>query len=330
MESYPEFLAKVKSTLEHSGLEPDYTKLGPDRNPYSVRIVEFLASLPEGDLLIMGIGSHHSSDIAHPSYQASREITLEFLQKTQGGERVVIVEGGLRDVDPLMADEDIFSHPEREEIGYVQALAMREEVEVISAEPDDAIFADLAQKYGASAVLDYLAWRMQPQLARNPNPDKPSLEAFMTYALETFRMRLQDFPEFTQADFSYEALCQRFAEYFPGLTFEAVASEGTEFIINQTDHRRIVAAELPLTPVQEVALEHNKNRDRHLLATIIAQIFLSRHVLFVCGESHARIIEEQLEVLMQMNAAPGQAHTRNTGRLAVAAAEADLDSETSK
>lgn len=234
---------------------------------------------------VVGFGGVHSHDPQGKLFASAGDAFDKFI-KIIDGEReraICILEGGIRGVDLTWSDKRIFAL--HGEIGMMEALARRAGIRVTGAEPLLGLNF-LAKEYGAGPVLDYMKYRLYPQLHLIDRRLRPNPSA---YVASVFRSRpyLSSFRYLAGID-----------EYIQELEADALSPAAPlpdrEECLRQTTYEYIVdVPEDQRTITQEIAYRHNWQRDRRLYSdTLLYSGHFGLHVLYSSGDVHIRALHE--------------------------------------
>ncbi len=141
------------------------------------------------------LGVHHSNDPHRPDLDFLRARWQQFLAETEGKDRVLLVEGGVRHG---MADETS-ALTSGSETGLFSFLGEREGVEIISPEPDRSQeILELSGKHGRDETVYYYFIRMAAQWQRTKSDE--GFTDYLTRCLEW----IKELSGWTDYDFSME------------------------------------------------------------------------------------------------------------------------------
>jgi len=127
-------------------------------------------------------GSNHTFDPNHPQFKQIKEFFDEFIKLTNKDNRVAAVEGGIRPVESS-PEESIEAQGEA---GYICYLASKENVRIISPEPERSHEMEgLLDKFTKDEIQYYYFARVVHQWNRR-NP-KPNFEEYLSRFIENDR-----------------------------------------------------------------------------------------------------------------------------------------------
>lgn len=148
------------------------------------RTPNYSFEITRGDQRLHYFGTNHSRDISNPQYEALRTYWADFLEKTNGKNAVVFVEGGVRRIHP---DEETAVR-EDSDPGFVTLLAHKANIACYSPEPPSGdIEKYVLENFPEDELNYYYFARMVNQWNHIPDP-RPAFEHYMrTFSLEEMK-----------------------------------------------------------------------------------------------------------------------------------------------
>jgi hypothetical protein len=236
--------------------------------------------------IVAGFGGVHTFDPKSKLFSRTDAAFGDFAQliKEEWSRAVCIIEGEVRGVNPTLADEQIFAL--HGELGKAEALARRVGMEVVGAEPMLGL-NHLARKYGVFPVLDYLSLRLLPQYHLLAPEQRPAPN---TYIISVFRNRpyLSSLRYLQGIDsYIFRLADGNLPHDRPWPDREECLRETTyEYIVKIPEDKRTIT--------QQIAFEHNLQRDRRLYSDILRYSGEGKHVWVNYGDVHLRALDAAL------------------------------------
>lgn len=221
-------------------------------------------------------GSNHSYDVTDSQFNSLRRFWEEFISIDKDGKKIVLVEGGVRE----LATSENEAIEKNSEAGFTIYLARKAGIEVVSPEPamkDEAKF--LLDRFGKEEVEYYYFARMVRQWCFLST--RPSFEAYLEASLQNDRENL-DWNDF---DFSIKNLKSIHKKLFGGN-------------FDERDVNFFNSVTTPMyrsTVINEVAQESSKFRDISIIDEILKNVSEGKNVFAVFGFTHAVMQEQALK-----------------------------------
>lgn len=225
------------------------------------------------------IGARHSFDPDNPVFNTIRECWKDFLNKTQGRERLVLVEGGKRPV----SENEPLAIREGGEAGFVTFLAAREHIDADSPEPSNLYeVGKLLNKFSKEEIIYYFFIRQVAQW--NRMEQKPTLERYITKTLERYRAHLR----WDGFNFSMENMKKIHRKLF-----------GTKFDRNRRDFiDNLTNPTITDTVTNRVSCESGILRDTYIVDQIKTYWEQGKSLFIVYGKTHAIVQEPAIKAAL--------------------------------
>jgi hypothetical protein len=132
-------------------------------------------------------GEVHTNDINHPQWTKWRKFWTEFLEKTKGKNRIVLVEGNSTDVFPTEEE----SVTKMGGMGMATFHAAQNNIEISSPEPErDTQLIELEKEYPRELINYFYIARQIAQWGRMIEP-RPDLESYLAKYMEFYGTSLE-------------------------------------------------------------------------------------------------------------------------------------------
>ena len=136
-------------------------------------------TIEKGNQVLYYFGAHHTNDPKHKQYEMIREFWEKFLDKTQGKNSIVFVEGGERQV----YSSELEAIANGGEPNFITYLASKENIPTFSPEPPERMrFEELNKKFTKEEIAYYGFARMSLQWNRYLDK-KPDFKEYLTNSL---------------------------------------------------------------------------------------------------------------------------------------------------
>src|SRR5579864_9560582 len=114
-------------------------------------------SITKDNQFLFYFGANHSHNPEDKQYQMIQTFWMDFLEKTQGKDCLVLVEGGKREV--RNSEEEAIHRGS--EASFITLLASKENIDTFSPEPPEKLkFEELAKHFGKKEIVFYHFARM--------------------------------------------------------------------------------------------------------------------------------------------------------------------------
>lgn len=223
-------------------------------------------------------GANHSHDPKNEQFPLLRECWKDFLEKTDGENAVVFVEGGLR---KLLEGEETAIKQDSES-GFITFLANNAHVPVHCPEPNRTTErSELLKKFSKEEVQYYYFARVAHAWHRRDL--KPDFEEYIGHYLKKDKADSgwQDF------DFSFEHMKLIHKKLF-----------GDDFENNEQFSFRNINPTVENSVINKVARACSTHRNVHIVSEIIKFWKEGKNIFVVFGGSHAIVQEPALRRLL--------------------------------
>ncbi len=246
----------------------------------SMHTKPYTYSIDKGQQVLYYFGASHSNDPADPQFIQLKDFWSEFLNKTEGKQRIALNEGGLR--KPLDDEKEAIINDS--EAGLITSLATKNNILIESPEPTRLIdIGVLAEKYTKDQIQYYYFARMVYQWNRmNIN------QSFEEY-IDEFLKADKELNGWKDFDFSLENMKQIHKNLFGGEFDE----RDSEFFYN------IIKPTYRTTVINCFSQDQGVNRDSFIVKEIVKFWEKGNNIFIVFGEAHAFIQGPALEALLK-------------------------------
>lgn len=223
-------------------------------------------------------GANHSHDPKNEQFPVLREFWKDFLEKTDGKNGVVFVEGGLR---KLLEDEEMAIKWDSES-GFITFLANSAHVSVYCPEPNRTEEREeLLKKFSKEEVQYYYFARVAHAWHRRD--PKPNFEEYIGSYLEINKAdsKWEDF------DFSFEHMKLIHRKLF-----------GADFENNEQFSFKNINPTVENSVINKVARACSTHRNVHVVAEILKFWKEGKNIFVVFGGAHAILQEPALRRLI--------------------------------
>jgi hypothetical protein len=234
-------------------------KLGP---------APFTFEIDNGEQVLYYFGANHSRNPQDGQYPKLRDYWQQFLSKTEGKERLVLLEGKLRDLEET-EEEAIIQHSEG---GFITVLAHKENVPMACPDIKDDELEKMVSQYSREDFLLrwFLVWSDNFKTRAEPKPD------FMEY-LESFAG-------------GNGTTAQKFLELYK-------KEFGKNFDLND-NLNSLIDPNKTGTRLNEISRTMSNLRDEKIVEEIVKYWKEKKNILVVFGNGHLVIQKPALEVLL--------------------------------
>lgn len=225
-------------------------------------------------------GSTHTYDPKHPQFEILERFFAEFLQSTNGQNRIMLVEGGTRSVKENKEEAIL----EGSEMHYAVYLADKEGVPSSSPEISDKLkFEKLLEKYTKEEIAYFDFAQICYQW--NNMTEKPDFEEY----INQFLKRNQEDVGWNDFDFSIENMKLIQNKIF-GREFNKSDKQFFYDIVNPTIEKTII---------NKISREDSDIRDHYILDQIEKYWNEGKSMFIIYGCSHAVMQEPVLRTLRE-------------------------------
>jgi hypothetical protein len=224
-------------------------------------------------------GANHSRDPKNPQYPALKEYWQKFLKATDGKERIVLVEGGLR---KLEKDEESAITKGGSEGGLVTFLAHKAGVSIACPDISDEELMEKLPDQNKDEVLLYWFLCWLDNFQKHPEP-KPDFEKSAKMWCESREQR----KIWKNVDVSFPRLKQIYKEVM-GKEFDEKASPNDFVNPNKTE-----------TPINKIARAQSDLRDANIASEIERYWNEGKSIFVVFGRGHLIIERPALEAILK-------------------------------
>lgn len=232
--------------------------------PYSFKLIK-------PDQCLFYFGSNHSHDPKNEQYPALTDLWNEFLQQTHGKNCIVLIEGGLRNIQKTQTQTIIKDG----EAGYATFLAHQASIPCICADPDDAYLkTELLKQFNVDEI-NYMRftdiWHQFNEVAKND-------------ASLNFKKYLQKFHNF---------LGKKNLKYFQNL-HQQFFHEPFD-VNNETNIRDTINLKNSDHIIGKIHHQNNVLRDEFIINQIQKLIMQGKNIFIVFGATHAMMQEPAIK-----------------------------------
>lgn len=223
-------------------------------------------------------GSRHSFDLKHEQFESIRKFFNDFVIKTEGTKRIVLVEGGNW---PVEQNEEI-AIKKYGEMGFTAYLANQYGIERKSPEPTKIdINAKLLRYFSKKEIL-YFRFLLRTEQWQKL-VEKPLFKTYIETRLKNFETTLG----WSDISFSLENLYAIHKELFH-----------TSFDENDTDFiKRILNPINKLSPLNKILCLDSEIRDQFVLSEVEKYWNEGTNIFIIYGLTHAVMQEPVLRTL---------------------------------
>lgn len=224
-------------------------------------------------------GANHSRDPKNPQYPALKGYWQKFLQATEGQERIVLVEGGLR---KLEKDEEAAITKGGSEGGLITYLAHQTGAPITCPDISDEELMEKLPDQNKDEVLLYwfLGWLDNFQRHSEPKPDFE--KSALLYCERAAKRKIWE-----GVDVSLPRLKQIYKQVI-GREFDEKASPNNFVNPNKTE-----------TPINKIARAQSELRDTNIVSEIERYWNEGKSIFVVFGRGHLIIERPALEAILK-------------------------------
>ncbi len=237
-----------------------------------------LLELKSSGQVLCYFGANHSRDPADHQYPILREFWKRFLEQTQGHDRIVLIEGGLRKVAEN-EDQAILRNAEG---GLITLLAEKAEVTIACPDLSPAELAERLPQLNPDLVLLYwfLGWLNNYQKYAEPKPDfEKSVEGWCEFQRSK--------PILGEKEITLPRLR---ALYKQVLYRDLDETADPNDLVNPNKNE---------TPINKVARAYSDLRDLNIASEIERYWQTGKSIFVVFGQGHLIIEEPALRQLVE-------------------------------
>ncbi len=239
----------------------------------------YIYEIEKDDRVLYYIGVAHIYNLTDQQIEGMRTKFAEFVQKTSGRDRIVLVEGGIRPV----AESEEEAMKSGGEPNLVTFWAAGENIDIFSPEPDRQQEANhLLEQFSKEEVMHYYFARQVNQWNLMKRP--VTLDTHMERTLK----RHQDLLNWEGFDFSLENMI-KIHQQIIGKEFNP---EDWQLFQDLSDPRKNIAA------ANKVCAESSRFRDTHIVSEILRLWGEKKNIFIVYGRTHAIMQEPALRKLL--------------------------------
>lgn len=216
------------------------------------------------------LGVHHSYNPDDPMFMEIKSKFDAFLTITEGRDRCVVIEGGLRD---MASDRNASILNQGGEGGYLTYLAGIADIKTVCYEPDQKnVIADASNIYGQDMVFYSLMCDRTYQYSQEA--DKPDFSSYIQYFINEFNTLMTE---------TYSIAI--FSEIHQRISGKQLDHEDSDIFYRLSDPTNVS------NPILEVSSYIAEYRDAYIAKEIIKNHLdgISQFVLY--GKTHALIQE---------------------------------------
>lgn len=252
----------------------EYSKVDHS-TPYSFKV-------DDGHQYLYYFGANHSHDPENKQYKVLRAFWIDFLEKTQGKNCLVLVEGGKREI----CDSEEEAIYRGSEASFVTYLASKENIETFSPEPSEKLkFEELAKHFGKEEIVFYHFARMAHQWNKIPELKRPDFYRYLGNSLS----QEQKDSSWGNFDFSVEHMIRLQKEMF-NREFDTHDEKFFYDVINPTTN---------FSKVNAISrFEDEGFRDSYILKEIEKFWNEGKNLFVIYGASHAIMHEPAIRKLI--------------------------------
>src|SRR3989344_3455282 len=220
------------------------------------------------------LGPHHIFDQKDPQLKTIKKLWNEFLDVTKKKNCIVLIEGGKRPV--LKTEKEAIE--KHGEPGLMTLLANKENIEVVSPEPDESKEANtVSEKFGREKTIYYYFARQVAQWHRYLG--KPDFEKYIRRLLKEYEEVLN----WKGFDFSLNHMTQ-LQDNYHNHKFD---KENYDCFYNDSN---------PIN--SEVSAASSGYRNTYIVKEILMLWNNGRNIFIVYGSGHAITLEPALKILL--------------------------------
>lgn len=239
----------------------------------------YIFEIEKDGRLLDYIGVAHIYDLNDEQIPSLRSKFTDFVQRTNGHDRVVLTEGGKR---PVASNEEEAIKAGGEP-NLVTFWAAQENIETFSPEPDRQAEANhLLEQFNREEVMHYYFVRQVNQWNLMKRPE--GLEGYMEKTLK----RHSEFLNWDGFDFSLENMIRVHKE----ITGQEFDPEKWEFFQALSDPRKNVAV------TNKVCARSSRFRDAYIVSEILRLWKENKDIFMVYGRTHAIMQEPAIRKLL--------------------------------
>lgn len=227
-------------------------------------------------------GANHSRDPQDKQFEELRKFWEEFLHKTSGENRAVLIEGGIRET---RESEALAIHRDSE-AGFISYLAREREIPIFSPEPTDEVEQEtLLKKYSREELACYYFLQYAYQWSTYPEGKRPDLAQYVTALL----LKYLKGELWNTFDMSLDRMKGVYLSIFK-----------KEFDIDDTDFlHKTISPTQHLSVTNSIARSRGEEvREPYILKEIEKSWNESKSLFIIYGASHAVIHEKAIRSLV--------------------------------
>lgn len=232
-------------------------------------------------------GANHACDPHDPQYAALETFWQEFLDKTEGRPRIVLVEGNTR---RLTTNKEEAITTAGGEGGYITFLAHQENIPVVCPEPQKSrLVRELLKQFTIEEILyrDFAQSALQACRYRQIHGTSFDHEAFIADCL---------------ADFSYFFTTCFYARTFTMGTIQEIHHRHFDHELDLYDKTFFATITDPAAQhciINKICRQASMLRDKAIVDYIRDEITNHKNIFVVYGATHAVMQEEAISILMK-------------------------------
>ncbi len=243
----------------------------------------YVFEIKRGGQNLFYFGANHSRDIRDDQYKKLEEYWRNFLDTTKGNDRIVFVEGALRQVwtDPqtsILKDS---------EAGFITFLASKEGIEISCPEPDAKSERDfLLTKFSNDEIQYYYFARIIPSWYKLPEP-RPTFESHMNMYQMAAKKGVSE-ESWSGYDFSLDNMKSVHKSLFD----QDFDEHDKDFILS------VINPMTEKTIINKIARASSRFRDVSIVSNIVEEWQSGRDIFVVFGFAHAVLQEPALKKML--------------------------------
>lgn len=236
----------------------------------------FTFEIEKDEQVLFYFGANHSHDSANHQYSLLRKYWNQFISRTRGVNRMVLVEGSLR---PIRKSEEE-AIKQGGEGSLITFFADRENVEVVCPDIHTGEFIK------SRSDIDIDAWLLLSFLRWFNNYSSGGLENYKEEAGKWIKQRKIK-PEFSNTDVSLENISRLYMKYI-----------GKEFDVNKSQNS-LISPNRNDAITNKLARLHSDLREVKIVETIVRHWNEGKSIFVVFGSGHLIIQRPALEELLK-------------------------------